>query len=123
MALKNSLIDAALPSAGTYYDEVVCPMVNNANGQVPWIVEYKQTVTTYSKISPSPAEAVGTAMAYTAYIQVVLTLVLVNTMLFCNCLVHETGEGIDDLEAIANHKFTKQMGKKAAGAAKNKILG
>jgi len=78
-------------SAGTtsnYLVEVTCPPVNNANGPVPWIAEYKQTTTTTSKIKPSPLEALGTAFAYSTYIQIFITTLLVNVMLLGNCLKH-----------------------------------
>merc|ERR1711998_221407 len=66
--------------------EVTCPPVTNANGPIPWVVEYKQIVTTTSKIKPTLGEAIGTAMAYSAYIQVFFTALIVNMMLLGNCL-------------------------------------
>lgn len=83
----RSLANKALGTSN-YLVEATCPPVNNANGGVPWIVEYIQTTTTVSKIKPSPLEALGTAFAYSTYIQIFITTLLVNVMLLGNCLKH-----------------------------------
>lgn len=86
-AIKD-LANLPLGATSNYLVEVTCPPVNNANGPVPWIAEYKQTTTTVSKIKPSPAEALGTAFAYSTYIQIFITTLIVNVMLLGNCLKH-----------------------------------
>merc|ERR1712070_460004 len=66
--------------------EVTCPAANNVNGPIAWIVEYKQTITVTSKIKPSLGDAIGIAFAYSTYIQVFLTALIVNVMLLGKCL-------------------------------------
>lgn len=84
----KDLANLALGTSSNYLVEVTCPPVNNANGPVPWIVEYMQTTTTVSKIKPSAPEALGTAFAYSTYIQIFITTLIVNVMLLGNCLKH-----------------------------------
>lgn len=86
--LVNVANNAYAWSTSNYLVEVTCPPVNNANGAVPWIVEYMQTTTTVSKIRPSAPEALGTAFAYSTYIQIFITTLIVNVMLLGNCLKH-----------------------------------
>merc|ERR1712178_471751 len=81
--------------------EVTCPPVNNVNGPLPWIVEYKQTITTTSKIKPSLGDAIGIAFAYSTYVQVFFTVLIVNVMLLGKCLKKTSGDGVDDSEEIA----------------------
>jgi len=92
--------------------EVTCPPVNNANGPIPWVTQYKQTVTTTSKIKPSLGDAIGIAFAYSAYIQVFFAAVIVNVMLLGNCLKQTSGDGIDDSQEMAQKVFDMVQGKR-----------
>merc|ERR1711939_328212 len=93
--------DAIRALSATEQAEITCPPVNNVNGPIPWIVEYKQTITTTSKIKPTLGDAIGIAMAYATYIQVFFTALIVNVMLLCKCLKQIHGDGIDDSEEMA----------------------
>jgi len=84
-----------------YLVEVTCPPFNYAKGAIPWIAEYKQTVTIKANTGASVGDAIGTAFAYATYIQVFITVVLVNAMLLGNCIKQTSGEGIDDSAEIA----------------------
>ena len=93
-------------------DEVTCPPVNNANGAVPWIVEYKQTITTTSKLKPSVGDAIGIAFAYSTYIQVFFTFLIVNVMLLCKCVKQTSEDGIDDEKSMALQVIEMVQGKR-----------
>ena len=82
-------------SSSSELAKVTCSLANNANGPVPWIVEYKQTITTTSKIKPSLGDAIGTciAFAYSTYIQVFFTFFFLNVMLLCKCVKRTSGDG------------------------------
>jgi len=75
---------AAQPPGDISY--VTCPPTTNANGAIPWVAEYKMTTTTTTKIKPTIGDAIGTALAYSAYAEILFTLVIVNMMVACKCL-------------------------------------
>jgi hypothetical protein len=114
---KLETIDPARPAYSRgMLDAVTCSPTNFYNGVVPWVVEYKQTITVDSKTKPSFLDAVGTAFAYSAYIQVLLTAVILNSMLLSGS-VKQTGEdGIDDSAAMKD--IAMEMGGKAMGGNK-----
>lgn len=83
MTFKNSMPAA---SQAELMRLVSCPPFHNSNGDVPWMVEYEQNTETKAVMKPTFGEAFGTALAYAAYIEVVLTAIFVNTLLLCGCL-------------------------------------
>jgi hypothetical protein len=91
-ALSSSSSSCAAPCVSELA-EVTCPPVNNANGGIPWIVEYQQTVTVTSKIKPSLGDAIGIAFAYSTYIQVFFTFFILNVMLLCKCVKRTSEDG------------------------------
>jgi len=91
--------------------EVTCSPNNNENGPIPWIVQYKQTITITSKIKPSLGDAIGIAFAYSTYIQVFFTALIVNVMLLGKCLKQIHGDGIDDSQELAEKVWDMMQGK------------
>ena len=63
------------------HDPLYCPAQEHHCGGIPWSVQYKLTVT--NEVCTSRGEAIGTALAYSAYAEVLFTVLIVGISFAC----------------------------------------
>jgi hypothetical protein len=62
-------------------DPLYCPAQEHSCGGIPWSVQYKLSV--YNEVCTSRGEAFGTALAYSAYAEILFTVLIVGLSLAC----------------------------------------
>ena len=63
------------------HDPLYCPAESNNCAGIPWSIQYKLTVE--NEVCPSRFEAIGTALAYSAYAEVLFTVLIVGISFAC----------------------------------------
>ena len=63
------------------HDPLYCPAQEHHCGGIPWSVQYKLTVE--NEVCPTRFEAIGTALAYSAYAEVLFTVLIVGISSAC----------------------------------------
>ena len=67
----------AIESLGNEFVAVQCPALQGGGGSVSWSIVYQQRTTTCTTTKPTFVAAAGTALAYSSYIEMLVTLLCV----------------------------------------------